>query len=314
MRGFACLVALLALAPASQARVQGGSPVALVTDGGDRVVAVALPSGRVLGRVSVPPGAGAVASLGATSAVASARSGAVTLLNGLRVTRIFRGFASPHVVAFAPSGEWLYVTDDAGGTLSVIELARSRIVARLHIGGSAHSMAVDPSGNQLWVALGPAARSVAILDVGDPAHPRATGRLDPAGLVHDLAFSPDGRSVWVTYADRAEVGVFYGPNHRLMRLIPTGEPPQRIAFEPFSAARHAFVTSRDGMLRIVSLRSRRVMRLIPVARGPFALAVGGGLLATLAGGTLTERTDEGRILLRTRVARPARGVAIAVLP
>src|SRR5207248_1404552 len=84
--------------------------------------------------------------------VASVRAGAVTLVDTatLRVRRVLRGFASPHIPACSLDGRYIYVTDDARGQLTVI---RSRVVRKLFVGFGAHHIAVSPDQPRLWIAL-----------------------------------------------------------------------------------------------------------------------------------------------------------------
>ena len=103
----ALLLASLLFAPALHAAVQGGTPVALVTaEKQNQLVAVELPSGKVLRRLTLPadpenvdarPGVG-------TAVVVSARAGAVTLVSvsALRIVKVLRGLGSPHIVAIDP--------------------------------------------------------------------------------------------------------------------------------------------------------------------------------------------------------------------
>jgi len=86
------------LVPASQARVAGGTPVALVaSETTNRLIAVELPSGHILRRLPMPSDPQNVTVCGRTAAVVSVRAGAVTLVDTstLKVRRVLRGFGSP---------------------------------------------------------------------------------------------------------------------------------------------------------------------------------------------------------------------------
>ena len=319
------LLAILAVPAASHAGSLGGSPVALVTaETQNRLVAVELPTGRILRRLAMPadpenvevdPGFG----LGpATAVVVSARAGAVTLVDGrrLRVVKVLRGFGSPHIPLIVPGHLIAYVTDDARGQLAVIDLVHRRVVRKVFVGYGAHHMAISPDWSRLWIALGERARRIAVLDTTNPRAPRLVGHVDPGGEAHDLAFDPQGRRVWVTYDDRSSVAVFDAQSRGLVRTIPAGSPPQHVAFDAFSNARHAYVTSGDdGTLRVISMRSGRTVRIVRTAPGSFNVTTGGSLvlISSLTRGTLTELTANGRVLLRKRIAPSARDVALAVL-
>jgi DNA-binding beta-propeller fold protein YncE len=311
------LVAAVVLAPASQARVAGGTPVALVTaETLDQLIAVELPSGRIIKRLQMPSDPQNVTVCGQTAAVVSVRSGAVTLVDTstLKVRRILRGFGAPHIAACSPEGGHIYVTDDARGQLVVIG---SRVIRKLFVGFGAHHIASSPDQPRLWIALGERARSIAVVDTTNPVRPRLIGRVDPHGLAHDLAFGPSGRRVWVTYDAGVDVRIFDAVTERPLKTLAGGAPPQHVAFDPFSKARHAYVTSGDdGTLRVVSLRTLRTQRVVRTPLGSFNVTTFGGLIVTssLTKGTLTELSDSGRILFSKQVAPAARDVAVATLP
>jgi len=314
------LVAAALLAPASQARVAGGTPVALVTaETMNELLAVSLLSGRILKRLPMPSDPQNVATTVRTAVVVSTRGAAVTLVDirRLQVVKVLRGFGSPHIPLISADGRFAYVTDDARGQLVVIDLVRRRVTRRVYVGLGAHHMAGDGPGNQLWIALGERARSIAVVDVSNAGHPHVIDHVDPRGRAHDLAFSTNDARVWVTYDDRPEVGVFAASTGRLLRLLHAGSPPQHIAFGPAGGGGHAYLTSGDdGTLRIFSSRTGRLLRIIRTSYGSFNLATYGSFVATssLYRGTLMEFDEAGHRRLTRRVAPAARDLVVATLP
>jgi DNA-binding beta-propeller fold protein YncE len=312
------LVAVLAVPAASHAAARGGEPVALVTaETQNQLLVVDLGSHRVVRRLPMPADPQNVEATRAdtAAAVVSVRGGAVTLLSlpKLRVRRTIRGFVSPHIAAFSPNSRYLYVTDDATGRLTVIGVARGRVLQRLFVGRGAHHIAVSPEGDRLWIVLGERASEIVVVDTGRPAHPWVRARLfDIGGLAHDAAFSPDGRRVWVTYDDRSSVAVFDARTYRILSTLPAGSPPQHVAF----GIRFGYVTSgNDGRLRVFSFAGR-LLGVARTPRGSFNLGLGGGLVLTssLTQGTLTELRDSGSRMWSRRLAPAARDAAVAVLP
>ena len=320
MKRLLLLLAVLAV-PASHAARLGGEPVALVTaETQNQLVAVDLPSGRILKRLPMPADPQNVETNATFAVVVSPRAGAVTLVGTrrLRVLKVLRGFSSPHIALIVPEHEIAYVTDDARGQLAVIDLRRRRVTRKVFVGFGAHHMAISRDWTRLWIALGERARSITVLDTTLPGAPRMIGHVDPGGEAHDLGFSPNGTRVWVTYDDRSSVAVFDAQSRRRLRSVAAGSPPQHIAFDQFSNAnaRHAYLTSGDeGTLRIVSLRTERTVRTIAIPRGSFNVATGGALVlvSSLTNGTLTELDENGHLLLRKRVVPAARDAALAVL-
>lgn len=309
----ALLVAVAALG--GGAARGGGSPVALVTaETQNRLLAVALPSGKVLRRLRMPTDPENVAVVGAKHVVVvSPRAGAVTVLStpSLRIVRVLRGLSDPHVVAATADLQGVYVTDDGSGQLLAIRFSpRPHVVRRVFVGLGAHHFAVSPSGNEAWVALGERARAIVMVDVSDPWRPKVVGRFDPGFAAHDLAFSSD-RRVWVTAADRRFLTIFDTRTLRPVARIPAGAPPQHVAI---GYADDAFVTSGYGSsLEIVDRSSGRIRRTVRVPYGSFDVTVGGGFAVTssLLRGTVTEVTDDGAVWLSKRFAPAARGVAVA---
>jgi DNA-binding beta-propeller fold protein YncE len=279
----------------------------------NQLVAVELPSGRIVKRLRMPVDPQNVAICGGTAAVVSVRAGAVTLVDAgtLKVRRILRDFDSPHIPACSSDGRYVYVTDDARGQLAVI---RNGVVRRLFVGHGAHHMAEDGLGNRLWIALGERARSIAVVDVSSPTQPRLVGHVDPQGAAHDLAFSPRSTRVWVTYDDRPEVGIFSAATGRLVRRLPAGSAPQHVAF---GSPGRAYVSSgNDGTMRMFSSRTGRPLRVFRTTYGSFNLATYGSFVTTssLYRGTLMDFDESGRRWLQKQVAPSARDVAVTTVP
>lgn len=319
-RALVLVVTAAVIAPASQAHVaSGGNPVALVTaETMNELLVVSLPSGSLLKRLPMPADPENVESNDRTAVVVSPRAGAVTLVDvpRLSVVKVLRGFGSPHIALIGRDDRYAYVTDDARGQLAVIDLVRQRVARRVYVGLGAHHMAEDGPGNQLWIALGEQARSIAVLDVSNPRLPKVVSHVDPHGLAHDLAFSPNDARVWVTYDNRARIGLFSSATGRPVRLLPAGSAPQHVAFGPAGGGGHAYVTSGDvGTLRIFSARTGRLLRVVHTSYGSFNLGLWGSFVATssLYRGTLMEFDENGRRRLSTRVAPSARDVAVATL-
>ena len=316
LAAFAIAVAAL-LSPASEAGAGGGSPIALVTaETTNQLVAVALPSGWIVKRLGMPADPQNVAVCGSTAAVVSVRAGAVTLVDAstLRIRRVLRGFASPHIPACSPDGHYIYVTDDARGQLAVIG---NRVLRKVFVGYGAHHIAVSPDQPRLWIALGEGARSISVIDTTDSARPRLIGHVDPRGLAHDLAFGPGSRRVWVTYDAGPRVRIFDAITQRPLKALYGGAPPQHVAFNPYSKHDHAYVASGDdGTLRVFALPAARPARTVRLRAGSFNVSTFGSFVITssLTHGTLTELSDSGRVLLNERVAPHARDVAVAVVP
>jgi DNA-binding beta-propeller fold protein YncE len=295
--------------------MHGGSPVAMVTsESQNELLAVSLPDGIVLRRLRVPAGPENVEAGAGPVVVVSSKARAVSIYawRTLRLIRRFTGFRDPHLVALGPSGEWAYVTDDATGKLTVIQLAGPKIVNRPYVGAEAHHLAFSPDEKQLWVALGEKARTIVVLDTSRADRPRVVGRIDPGFEAHDLTFSRTGSRVWITSSSDRRVHVFDAKSRRELFAIEIGPPPQHVAF---GTRGYAYVTSGYGSrIAMVHPRRGRVLRSAPVPYGSFNVTTDGGLVVTssLLRGTVTEFDDRLHRIASLKVAPAARDAAISV--
>jgi YVTN family beta-propeller protein len=318
VKRFALLVLVAAALPAAAlARGQGGSPVALVTaESSNEVIAVSLPSGRVLRRVHLHDPV-TIAARVTGSAVVVSPSGTVTILawRTLRVVAVLHGFRSPQLAAITPDGALAYVTDAGTGDLSVIDLMSHRVVDRVFVGRDAHHLAIAPDGARAWVALGERATTIVALDSSNPRRLRVVGRIHPRTHVHDLAVAPDGRTLWVTSDDEPYVSVLDARTGGLLGTVLAGSPPQHLAFVPFGKPRVYITSGYGSSIELVDARTRRVIRRGEVPYGSFNISAAGGIVAvaSLLNGAVTELA--GPTLVRWMTVSPApatRSIAISV--
>ena len=302
-------------------------PQALVTaESENRLLAVELPSGRVVRRVTLPPDPEDLATSGngGVVIVVSSRAGKVTVLDRdtLRPIKTFGGFEQPHIAAISPDAQYAYITDDARGTLTVIRFSDMKETSTIAVGPGAHHLAFSPDAQRVWVALGEDARTIAILTtvvatpprpssvVIDPGHPRVIGHFSPGFPAHDLSFSPDGRQVWISSAAGSDVTAFDARNRRVLFRVPVGPPPQHLTF----AGRYAYLTSGYGSrIEKVAATTGRVLTRTSAPYGSFELAAADGYVATasLLRGTLAIYTPSLKLIHVVKLTPVTREVAIS---
>ena len=319
MRLLLVLAVALLTAPAASAGASANRPVAIVAaETSNQVVAVSLGphGGHVLERVHVVDPLMVAAPLHGPAVVLSPATGTVTLLgwHSLRPVRVFHGFRDPEVARIAPGDRYAYVADGKTGDLTVIDLARQRIVHRLYVGLGAHHMAFSPDGTRLWIALSEVATTVVRLDTSDLAHPRIEGRLHPRFPSHSVGFAPDGHSVWLSSARLPYVTVYNAATGRVVKVIRAGRAPQEIAF---SGARALLTSGYGSSIEAVLWRTYRRLGAVPMPYGSFNLATFGGQVVTssLFTGQVTElEAGTLRRFWTARIAPATRYVAISVWP
>jgi DNA-binding beta-propeller fold protein YncE len=286
---------------------------ALVTDQTrNRLLVVAIPSGRVVRQVIVRGDPTYVAAAGNVVVVVSSEAGTVSLLDrrSLRVVKVFHRFSAPHIPAVSPDGRYAYVTDDASGMLAAVRLQDRRLIRRVFVGEGAHHLAFSPDQRGVWVALSQAAQTLVLLATGDPGHPRVIGHLQPPFLAHDLLFAPAGKTVWVTSADTSYVGVFSSRTRRLLFRMPAGLPPQHLVF----ANGYVYITSGYGSsIEQVDPHTGRIRRRAAAPYGSFDLDAAGGYVVTasLLRGTVAIYDARLRLIRVRKLAPSTEDVALS---
>ncbi len=235
--------------------------------------------------------------------VAHTGRGEVTLVDAgnFGLFQIEGAFSAPRYTAAHPGGRLAYVTDSERAEIAVVDVRRARVVARTAVGGPARHLGIDRSGRRLWVALGTAATTIAVIDLARPAQPRVVGEVRPPFLAHDIGFTPGGHRVWVTSGDRGRLAIYEARTGQLVRTLAGDAPPQHVAF----MGDRAFVTSGDDAVLRVHRLDGRLLRSAPVPAGSFNVQQGGNYVLTpsLSQGTLCVVTPRGVPVEELQLAR-----------
>lgn len=304
------------LLAASDARAVTGRArppaLGLVTaDTSAHVVMVSLASGRVVGRIPTGEGPRSIQADRGNVLVGHALTGRVTVISGRppTVRRVLRGFEQPRYAAFAPGGRYAFFSDGGAGEVAVIDVERARVIRRVEVGAGARHLGLSPDGRRLWVALGTAATTIAVLDVSEPRAPRVQRRVRAPFLAHDVAVAPDGRHVWVTAARERRLAILRAATGAVVRRLPGDEGPQHVSFGPG----RAYVASGEGRsLRVHALDDGRILRSTRVPFGSYNVQrqFGRVLSPSLATGELSVLDARGRLRHRVRVAPVAHDACV----
>jgi DNA-binding beta-propeller fold protein YncE len=289
-------------------------PLTLVTaDQEAHVVAIAADDGRLVARIATPTGPRSIEAVrrGTLALVAHTAEGVVSLVDGrtLRVRRVLEGFAEPRYTAAGPSGRYAFVSDAQLGQVVVVDLLRERVAARVEVGSLARHITIAPHGRSLWVALGPAAASIAVVGLDDPTRPTLRGHVEPVDRAHDVVYDADGRRVWVTSGSEHAIAVHDAHTGRPLLRLAGGAPPQHVAM----LGTHAYVASGDdGTLRVHALDDGGIVRQSRIPIGSYNVTAGSDRVYTpsLDVGTLCIVRASGRIQRRERLARSSHDACV----
>ena len=186
----------------------------------------------------------------------------------------------------APPGPRLYVSDESGGNLIVIDPTAGKVLTRIAVGKRPRGLRLSADGTQLFVALsgspvaGPnvdasklpppnrAADGIGVVDI-------ATGRLvrtlksgqDPETF--DL--STDGASVFVSNEETAEVSVVDVASGEIRSRVKVGEEPEGVTIRP--GGREVYVTSEgSNSVAIIDAAKGTLIATVPTDPRPRAIA------------------------------------------
>ena len=139
-----------------------------------------------------------------------------------------------------PAGGRLFVTNEQGGDISVIDVAAQKVIATIPVGKRPRGIRVSPDGSTLFIALS-----------GSP--------MAPPGVDESKLPPPDKK------ADG--IGVVSVSDQKLLRVIPAGSDPEQTAISKDGS--RLFVANEDtGELTVVSVDDGRVLATFKVGDEP----------------------------------------------
>jgi len=138
---------------------------------------------------------------------------------------------NPRTIAFTPDGTHAWVSAEAGGNVTIIDVAKDSVVGQFPIRDGKTKpvrIAFAPDGRVAYVTEG-AAASVSVVDVPKRVviDSIAVGRR-PWGI----ALSPDGRWLYTADGRSNTVSVIDTKARKVVTAIPVGERPNDLLYIP----------------------------------------------------------------------------------
>jgi YVTN family beta-propeller protein len=103
----------------------------------------------------------------------------------------------PFGVARTPDGARLYVSNELGSAVTVIDTVRRQVSGSIPVGGMPSGIAVSPDGTRVLVANG----GSQTLTIADTATNQVLWTIPVPGSPVGVAISPDGQRAYVTHSD-----------------------------------------------------------------------------------------------------------------
>jgi YVTN family beta-propeller protein len=178
--------------------------------------------------------------------------------------------------------ERVYVSDEDGGNVIVINTSSDSVVARIPVGKRPRGLRVSPDGTRLFVALSGLPKAGPGVDETKlpPADPSADGigivdlssltllRVIPAGKDPELFdVTSDGKRLWVSNEDSAEASLVDVDAGQVVRRAPVGKEPEGVGIHP--GGKVVYVTNEgDNSVSVLDIETGKSLAQVATGGRP----------------------------------------------
>jgi DNA-binding beta-propeller fold protein YncE len=175
----------------------------------------------------------------------------------------------PDGMAYAPQAHKLYVSDEHGGSDTVIDVRSNRRVATIPLGGEVGNTQYDPVSGHVFANVQTRGELAEI----DPASDKVVARIALPGARgnHGLYIDAPARLAFVACEDNGRLLVLDMRTRRVTASFEVGEEPDVLAFDP--ALGWLYVASESGEVALFEVAAREVRALGRAVLGPNAHVV-----------------------------------------
>ena len=170
---------------------------------------------------------------------------------------------------FSRDARLLYVSGETAGDVTVIDVAKREIVARvIHGGGDAMGLALTADGSLLYAAAGENKEIVKIATATN----KQIGAIKIPGIVHESTLTLDGKFLYVTLRKANRIVVVRTADDKIVATVPQKAYPDLVTMEP--SGRYALVTNRYAdAVTVIDLATHTQVRSIAVGKAPHGMAL-----------------------------------------
>src|SRR5580765_3548045 len=108
------------------------------------------------------------------------------------VVGVISGIEAGHGAGAAPDGSRIFISDEAEGTLDIIDAKTLAILKKVALSGHPNNMAVSKDGRRVYVGI---IQEPGGVDVVDTASMQRVKTIPTQGTIHNAYVTPDGRFV-----------------------------------------------------------------------------------------------------------------------
>lgn len=199
-------------------------------------VYASVPGGGVLSSISVGLGMAGLSSGHGRIAIRDTRS--------LKEIARLPGGIFPDGIAYDPRDQRIFVSDELGSAVTVIDAMADKFVARIDTGGEVGNVRYDPANGDVFVPVQSHNELIRI----DPVKLSVSARYPLAGCEHPhgFIFSPKGEIGYVACDENDQLVTIDIATGRVLGKLPVAHDPDVLAIDP--AANRLYVASESGNL------------------------------------------------------------------
>ena len=194
--------------------------------------------------------------------------------------------AAPPPAAPAPEPPkapyYVYVTNEIGGDLTVIDGGTHQVVATIPLGKRPRGIKVSPDGTKLFVALSgspmappgtdesklpPPDRTADGIGIVDIAARKMTTVLTSGTDPEQVSLSADGSKVFVSNEDAGVASIIDVASNKIIGNVKVGGEPEGVTTSP--NGQWVYVTSEeDNQVAVIDTASNKVIKMLEVGARP----------------------------------------------
>jgi YVTN family beta-propeller protein len=134
--------------------------------------------------------------------------------------------AGGHDLAFSDDSRFAFVTNEADGTVAVIDVAKLAVARKLPVGAKPVSIAWSSQAQAAYVASAGDGSITAV----DGTSPKPRARIASTPGLGQIRFAPDGRLAFVVHPNANAVHILDAASNRIIQTADVEKEPDQVAF------------------------------------------------------------------------------------
>jgi YVTN family beta-propeller protein len=175
----------------------------------------------------------------------------------------------PDGMAYAPSVHKLFVSDEHGGTDTVIDVTNNKRIATIPLGGEVGNTQYDPASRHIFANVQTRDQLVEI----DPATDKVVARINLPGAKgnHGLYIDAPARLAFIACEGNDKLLVLDLTGRKVLAAFDVAKDPDVLAFDPVLG--WLYVAGESGQVSVFKVRRRAASAAGTAALGPNAHVV-----------------------------------------